>query len=154
MASSYGHSREGATIVPPLQGGAPTERLPSAAFPVNTSLAYGTTSWNLQPDRLLCSCCSRSYIGKSSSSSDDRSRNDGSRKYFRRFVLDTASDEELEMMLQVETEQLQSLELLIQDLQNSPEEHAAELLVKLRTGMPTSQLIRRCVDERSQTPQS
>ena len=154
MASSYGHSREGAPIIPPLQGGARTERLPLAAFPVNTSLAYGTTSKNLQPDRLLCSCCSWSYIGKSSSSSDDRSRNDRSRKYFRQFVLDTASDEELEMMLQVEMEQLQGLELLIQDLQNSPEEHAAGLLMKLRTGMPTSQLIRRYVDERSQTPQS
>ena len=154
MASSYDNSREGSTIIPHLQGGAPTERLPSAEFTVNTSLAYGTTSKNLQPDPLLCSCCSRGYIGKSSSSSDDRSRNDRSRKYFRQFVLDTASDEELEMMLQVEMEQLQGLELLIQDLQNSPEEHAAGLLMKLRTGMPTSQLIRRYVDERSQTPQS
>jgi hypothetical protein len=148
MAPSFGHSREGATIIPPLQG-APIGRLPSAAFSVNTSLGYGTTSKNLQPDRLLCGCCSRSYTGKSSSSPDSRSRKDGSRKYFRQFVLDTASDEELEMMLQEETEQLQDLELLIQDMQNSPEEHAAGLLVKLRTGMPISQLIRRYFKGRS-----
>ena len=57
------------------------------------------------------------------------------------------------MMLQEETEQLQDLELLIQDMQNSPEEHAAGLLVKMRTGMPTSQLIRRCFDERSKISQ-
>jgi len=57
------------------------------------------------------------------------------------------------MMLQEETEQLQDLELLIQDMQNSPEEHAAGLLVKLRTGMPTGQLIRRCFDERSKISQ-
>jgi hypothetical protein len=53
------------------------------------------------------------------------------------------------MMLQEETEQLQDLELLIQDMQNSPEEHAAGLLVKLRTGMPISQLIRRYFKGRS-----
>lgn len=153
MAPSYGHSREAATIIPPLQEGAPTERLPSAVFPVNTSLGYGTTSKNSQTDRLLCSCCSRSYRGESSSSPDDRSRNDGSRKYFRQFFLDTASEEELETMLQEETEQLQDLGLFIQDMQNSPEEHAAGLLVKLRTGMPPSQLIRRCFDERSKISQ-
>ena len=56
-------------------------------------------------------------------------------------------------MLQEETEQLQDLGLFIQDMQNSPEEHAAGLLVKLRTGMPTSQLIRRCFDERSKISQ-
>ena len=45
------------------------------------------------------------------------------------------------MMLQEETEQLRGLELLIQDVQNSPEEYAARLLFKPRTGMPISQLI-------------
>ena len=53
------------------------------------------------------------------------------------------------MMLQEETELLQDLELLIQDMQNSPEEHAAGLLAKLRTGMSINQLIRRYVDEQS-----
>lgn len=45
------------------------------------------------------------------------------------------------MMLQEEMEQLQDLELLIQDMQNSPEKHAAALLMKLRIGIPISQLM-------------
>lgn len=56
------------------------------------------------------------------------------------------------MMLRNETEQLQGLELLIQYMQNSPGEHAAGLLAKLRTGMSMGQLIQRYVDEQSLIP--
>jgi hypothetical protein len=47
------------------------------------------------------------------------------------------------MMLQEIKEQLQDLELLIQDMQNSSDEHAAALLTQLRTGVPISQLMER-----------
>jgi hypothetical protein len=46
---------------------------------------------------------------KSSSLPGDRSKNDCSRRYFRQCVLDISSHEDLEMMLQEETEQLQDL---------------------------------------------
>lgn len=45
------------------------------------------------------------------------------------------------MMLQEMTEQLQDSELLIQDMQNSSEEHASARLVQLRKGIPISRLM-------------
>lgn len=44
-------------------------------------------------------------------------------------------------MLQEETERLVDLELLVQDMQDSTDEHAATILAKLRSGTPLDQLI-------------
>lgn len=141
MAPPRDYDHEGASTTTPLTEGGPTGNSPLAAFPASASSSYGITNKKLNPDDLLCSCCSRRYVSKLSLSPDERSRNDGSRRYFRQFVLDTASDDELEMMLQEAMEQLQDLELLIRDLQNSSEEHAAAQLLKLRTGISISQLM-------------
>lgn len=100
------------------------------------------TAWQiLQPRHLSCACCSRRYTSQSRSSPDYHRRNDGSRRYFRQFALDTASEEELEMMLQEETQRIEDLEVLVRDMQNSTDDQAATLLAKLRTGTPVTELI-------------
>jgi hypothetical protein len=57
---------------------------------------------------------------KSSSSPGDRSKNDCSRRYFRQCVLDISSHEDLEMMLQEKTEQLQDLGNPLTTASNTP----------------------------------
>lgn len=129
-----------ATIMEPLQKRAIPEKLPLDISPASTGSRPDAAWRRPQPGHLLCACCSRSYLNRSSLSLDHQPRNKGSRKYFQQFIIDTASDEELEIMLQEEMERLVDLELLVQGMQDSTDEDAATLLAKLRSGTSLDQL--------------
>ena len=124
-----------------LEKSATTERLPLAASPTSASSAPDIAWMRLQVGHLICACCSRRYLSQSSLSLDHQHSNMGSRRYCRQFMLDTAFDGELEMMLHEETERLVDLELLVQDMQHGTDEDAATLLARLRAGVPLEQLV-------------
>jgi len=132
---------EGTTVVLPLEGSATIQASSIVGNPTNSDTGY-TTAWKRSHrGNVLCACCPRWYLSQSGLPLDFQSGKKDSRRYFRQFALDTASDEELEMILQEEMERLEDLELLVLNMQNSTDEHAPTILAKLRTGASMTELM-------------
>lgn len=70
-----------------------------------------------------------------------QSENKSNRETLEQRQLNTAPDEELERLLEVQTKRMEDMESLIQEMRSNTNEHATLLLAKLRAGASICELL-------------
>lgn len=85
--------------------------------------------------------CPERHLDIPGQSAERQPESKSNRETLKQRPLDTASDDELERLLQEQTRRVKDMEILIWEMRSNTNEHATVLLAKLRMGVSVCELV-------------
>ena len=85
--------------------------------------------------------CPERHLDIPGQSAERQAESKSNQETLKQRLSDTASDDELERLLQEQTRRVKDMEILIREMRSNTNEHATVLLAKLRTGVSVCELV-------------